>query len=154
MTEIVENSIWLGSKDDAENIQFLLRNKITHVINVCGDNARPHFLTRPSSVRERVKHIQYFEIQAADHPMYPILDKHGYQISSLMDSIFRQNPNSRVLIHCFAGINRSATLLINFLKQCVYPDKSIREIVSSVRQLRPIILSNKGFESQLFYKHR
>jgi len=149
MTEIVDSSIWLGSKNDAEDINFLLKNKITHVINVCGELARPEFLSKPEHVRERVKNIQYYELQALDHPMYPILEKHGNQISTLMDSIFKENHNHRVLIHCYAGINRSATLLIHFLKQCVFPDESIYQVIKNVKQLRPIILSNKGFESQL-----
>lgn len=154
MTEIVDSSIWLGSKLDAENIDFLLKNKITHVINVCGELARPEFLSKPKHFREKVKHIKYYELEAMDHPEYPILQKHGNQISSLMDSIFKEDFKNRVLIHCFAGINRSATLLIHFLKKCVFPDESIRNVIENVRQLRPIILSNKGFESQLVYKHQ
>lgn len=151
MTEIVQDCIWLGSKEDAENVDFLLRNKITHVINVCGRMARPMFRSRFQ--KQRVSHIVYYEIEADDHPLYPILDKHGNEISNLMNSIIAENLSHRILIHCYAGMNRSATLLIHFLKEKAFPYQSVHTLIDHVRKLRPIILSNRGFESQLRHKH-
>jgi predicted protein tyrosine phosphatase len=150
MTEIVDRAIWLGSKYDAENVDFLVKNKITHIINVCGKIARP--VVDESDVA-KIKDIVYIEIEAIDHPMYPILQNHGRLVSKIMFDIFKENhEKNRILIHCYAGINRSATLLINFLKEFMYPDDSVYDIIDSVRTLRPIILSNKGFESQLLEK--
>ena len=56
-----------------------------------------------------------------------------------------------VLIHCAAGINRSATLLADFMaKMTGIP---VEEIIIWIRSLRPITFSNPSFVDQLRRAH-
>jgi len=131
MTEILQDTIWLGSAQDAQDYTFLTTNNITHVINVGGEHAQS---------KNMLPHIQYFKIDALDAPGYPILDYHLSVFSSIMDQALT-NPNNKILVHCYAGINRSTTLLIAYLKK-IFPTMNL---IHHVKSLRPIVLSNQSF---------
>jgi protein-tyrosine phosphatase len=101
----------------------------------------------PSSVTE------YACLNADDDPGYPILDLHFATTKEFMDRAL-QRPDSQILVHCMAGINRSATLVLAYVSQ--------RDTTSTLQKVerfaryfdivmiqRPIILMNEGFYEQL-----
>ena len=53
----------------------------------------------------------------------------------------------RILVHCFAGINRSATLCIAYLM--VTMRRMLLDTVQRVYNARTVILSNRGFMAEL-----
>jgi protein-tyrosine phosphatase len=52
-----------------------------------------------------------------------------------------------VLVHCRAGISRSATIVLAYLMQ--FHDLSLDEAITTVRSRRPIVQPNVGFMAQL-----
>lgn len=55
--------------------------------------------------------------------------------------------DGNVLVHCYAGVSRSTTILTAFLmKKYLW---SLNETLFKVKKLRPVIRPNKGFMNQL-----
>ncbi len=101
-TEVVQGLVWLGNMLDANDPSFLQTCRIRVIINCAGENEKTN-----------VQGLVYRQLDAYDDLRYPILDRHSYQVTHLLaTAVSRGDP---VLIHCAAGINRSASLLIDFL---------------------------------------
>jgi protein-tyrosine phosphatase len=55
--------------------------------------------------------------------------------------------NDVTLVHCYAGISRSATIVISYLIK--YHNMSLVQALEYCRSIRPIVNPNKGFMLQL-----
>ena len=141
--------IWLGSREDAMNVEFLTENRITHVVNCAQSLAG--FVSRVVPEASIKSHIV---LDAHDDERYPILERHLDAVTQFMDTVLA-DPESTVLIHCMAGINRSATLVLAYVAQKQTMDGTMdsgktllerfADVFESVMEVRPIILMNRGF---------
>uniref|UniRef100_A0A8D0H913 Dual specificity protein phosphatase n=1 Tax=Sphenodon punctatus TaxID=8508 RepID=A0A8D0H913_SPHPU len=125
--------LYLGSCYHSSNREVLESLGITAVLNVsssCPNHFEGHF---------RYKSI-------------PVEDNHMAEISvwfqeaiDFIDSV--KNSNGRVLVHCQAGISRSATICLAYLIQ----SRRVRleEAFDFVKQRRGVISPNFGFMGQL-----
>lgn len=135
VTEVMKRFMWVGSKLDAENTSFLLRNHITHVLNA-GD--------WESEAAIRVPGIKYLTLGAMDMPGYPILYAHYPKADAfLLDAHVNRG---RVLVHCMAGINRSVSIAMAFLLQRA--DADVLQVAQLLAHNR-IILTNPWFCEQV-----
>ncbi|KAL4439104.1 hypothetical protein ABPG74_008879 [Tetrahymena malaccensis] len=55
--------------------------------------------------------------------------------------------NQNVLVHCFAGISRSTSLVLAYLMK--YQNKTLDEALNITKQARPVIQPNQNFLAQL-----
>jgi dual specificity MAP kinase phosphatase len=62
-------------------------------------------------------------------------------------SLYHQNPNLRILFHCYAGISRSTTVAIAYMT-VVYGMK-LEDAYNLVKSRRPFIQPNPGFMEAL-----
>jgi atypical dual specificity phosphatase len=62
-------------------------------------------------------------------------------IADLIDSV--RSRNEKILIHCVAGVSRSATLCLAYLMK--YEGKSLREAYDFLASVRPMVRPNLGF---------
>ena len=139
----VTNRIWLGSKYDVTDTMWMRDNKITHVLNC----ATPLERFDPSSV------VEYACLNADDDPGYPILALHFATVKEFMDRAL-ERPDSQILVHCMAGINRSATLVLAYVSQrdattTLQKVERFARYFDIVMLQRPVILMNEGFYEQL-----
>jgi hypothetical protein len=119
---------------------FMSLHNITHIINCAEDEVCPDSIKRYLGKK-------YVCIGAIDHPAYPILD-HCYGLfSQTMDAFLRDPQCKNIYIHCHAGINRSACLILAYIHKTFRI--SLNMLVDTVARQRPCILSNKGFQKQL-----
>jgi len=88
--------------------------------------------------------IVYGEHDAEDFEGYPLLEIHLAAVNAFM----AEHTSGRVLLHCFAGVNRSAALAIAVMTQRE-PQRPLLSIVQECFERRPFILSNKSFRRQL-----
>jgi len=128
----VLSDLFMGSQDVAVSDDLLKKHRITHVLSVGVEVER---------VSEGVR---YFFVQALALPEFSIrsLFEHCFAI---IDSA--REEGGRVLVHCNAGISRSAAVVIAYLMH----DKNVtfQQAYDYLKKLRPSIRPNEGFIMQL-----
>lgn len=129
----ITDCLYLSNGEAANNKLFLYANQITTVINVSVEVVNTYF---PG--------IYYVHVPVADVPSARIYDF----FDAVADKINAVDLNDgRTLVHCAAGVSRSATLCMAYLMK--YHSVSLANAHSWVKACRPIIRPNLGFWEQL-----
>lgn len=137
MSKIIEG-LYLGSVDDCTNTDWLYNNKISVIFNVAIE-----------LYCINIKFNDNKKITCISCPMYDSPNQ------SLMKCIYMAIPlirrciaeNKNILVHCYAGISRSASIVIAFLMN--YYKLSFINSYQYVKSKRNIINPNSGFIFQL-----
>ena len=127
--------IFLGSYEDAENIPLLRKLRIGAILNAAdfdGDTQRLYTAEMPNVV--------YGGLPIMDSSAYPI-ERHFLRTNESIHSARRRGLN--ILIHCQAGISRSATLLLAYLLAA--SGCSLKQGLHILRRARPQVQPNPGF---------
>ena len=129
LSQITEN-IFLGNIYDAQNKDKLIKLGITKVLSLITDS---QLLFYPKTIEHKLIIIQ-------DLPRENIIQYFG-------ECLLFINDDKKILVHCFAGASRSATIIIAYLMW-----KNQLDYVEScniLQKIRPIIYPNYGFVRQL-----
>ena len=129
MSQINEN-LYLGNINDAQNVQKLLKLGIKKVLSLMEET---QLLNYPNEIEHKLINIK-------DFPRENIIQYFG-------DCLLFIDGNQKVLVHCYAGSSRSATIVIAYImwkNQLDYNEAS-----KIVEKIRPIIFPNYGFIRQL-----
>ena len=125
----ITDKIYLGDCFGAEDEGKLKLNNIKRVLSCCG-HLSPKY--KDSTIIQKI-------IELEDSPQTNI-------IKYFKDSIKFIEESNKVFVHCFAGVSRSATLVIAYLMWKNHkPFKETREFVNEHRWIGP----NLGFKQQL-----
>lgn len=132
---LVINQIYLGSYEKAAVCKEALRkHNITHILTI-GYEMEP--INKDA--------ITYHVVLLDDEPEVEI-SKHFYECFQFIDKALEKK-ESNLLIHCWAGISRSATITIAYL---IYKfGMDYMEAFEHVRRARHWIGPNQGFRNQL-----
>eukprot|EP00298_Acanthocystis_sp_HF-20_P005156 c15415_g1_i1.p1 GENE.c15415_g1_i1~~c15415_g1_i1.p1 ORF type:complete len:710 (+),score=295.18 c15415_g1_i1:38-2167(+) len=134
---IVPDKFYLASNVVAQDKNLLLKTGITHIVNTAGVICPNHF--------QNENLFTYMTLYLADGP--------HEDISSVFYDCFDfikkalENPNNKVLVHCFQGVSRSATIVFAYLM--LQYSWGYEKIYTHVREKRPIVEPNTGFMIQL-----
>ena len=145
---LVTPRLWLGSSNDATDVEWLNEHHITHVIN-CAE-AIPNYA---KSIVGNTKIRKVWVLDAMDDPDYPILETHLANVDQYLREAY-YDPDGRALIHCRAGMNRSPALAIATSVNLSPSPASTRlsrfaMFYEYVAKQRPFVLENEGFYQQL-----
>jgi atypical dual specificity phosphatase len=132
---IIPSALYLGPRSAASSVSFLTANSITHVLSI------------GISPRTKVEGITYHRLGLNDDFDAPILPTLASAIE-IIDSALQSNKGrGRILVHCFAGVSRSPTIIIGYLmKQRGLP---LRNALGHIMHVRPRVSPNYGFLAQL-----
>ncbi|KNE56300.1 hypothetical protein AMAG_02124 [Allomyces macrogynus ATCC 38327] len=108
--------------------------KITHVLNI---TQHPHPSNMPG--------VEYLKIPLDDVPSARI-DLHFQQALDFINSA-RAMPNGRCLVHCFAGVSRSTSLVLAYLMSA--QGCTLAQAYHTTFRSRPVIQPNEGFSKKL-----
>jgi protein tyrosine phosphatase len=117
---------------------FVNTHQVTHVINCAFSEDSPAWFRQLYPSR-------YAQLNAHDSVNVKILDWYP-QFETALRSFLRA-PNAIVFVHCQAGINRSAFLLLYYM--CKNFGLDLATMVSAVRKQRPQICQNPAFMQEV-----
>lgn len=128
----IGHHVWLGSQDAAETLESLTKNNITCVLNVgFSEEAFPgQFKWKRISIYD----VPEEKLEDRLPEMFQFIEECGAQ---------QQN----VIVHCNAGISRSASVVIAWLMWKKL--WTFQQALFHVQQARPSIRPNAGFVEQL-----
>ena len=126
----VTDNIYLGNIYDAQNIDKLLKLGIKKVLSLITDT---QLLIYPKSIEHKL-------IKINDLPRENIIKYFG-------ECLLFINDDKKILVHCFAGSSRSATIIIAYL---MWKNKmKYEDALDFVQKKRFIVYPNEGFREQL-----
>lgn len=122
---------------------YLLSLNITHIVN-CSSNKLKN---------KHTEHFQYFNLSIEDNESTDIFvnSRLAYEIEHCLEyihnAVISNSYGSKVLIHCYQGKSRSATIIIAYLIK--YHSISYSAALTIVRSSRSIIQPHLHFAKQL-----
>lgn len=132
--------LWLGDREAASDSEWLRSRSVAAIVNAA------HNVPSPS---DRFKHVA--RVKAAYRlDMQDVLDfpSAGVAILTGAEMVHRHvAAGETVLVHCVAGISRSAAVVIAYL--LLQRDMPLRDAVATVRRARPVAYPNVGFMAEL-----
>lgn len=153
ITKIIDH-LYISNWNTSNNLLELHKNKIKAVLTIETRN-------KPDNI------INYYRTNNIDYLFLSLDDLPTENISKYFDISYifinkHVNKGDNVLVHCWAGVSRSTTLVINYLMRKYFEntrDKCCTECVlvyylKYCQSKRPIINPNVGFINQLvsYYK--
>ena len=128
--EIIDN-IWLGNCSSAENVKDLKDKGIKKILTVM-DQTGP----------------EYKEEDGFIHKKYEIRDFEDQNIIQYFGECLKfMKGEEKILVHCWAGSSRSATIVIAYL---MWTKKmSFNDALNFVHEKREIVYPKPGFQEQL-----
>lgn len=129
----IEDGVYLGDLDGAQNLHLLRENKIKRVLSLLEDFEYQTFAE-----------FQYKQIQIIDNTSSNLLQYIPECIQFISEA---QKRKENILVHCVAGISRSPSVLIAYF-MVKYSD-SYDAARNYVYRGRPGIYPNEGFIAQL-----
>ncbi len=133
--QIISN-LYLSGDDVAQDFDLLTSKSITHILNLT---------TNVQNLYESKK-IQYKRMQIYDMPTENILQHFSNAFEFLTNAL--SDCSNSVLVHCNAGVSRSASFVIGYLMQRGL-FKNYADAYKHVKSCRSKICPNDGFVLQL-----
>lgn len=103
----IESRLYLGNCTAARNIKWLNSHKVTHILTI-DSFPIPNYVCSSASVVNKYIHI-------ADMARENILEHFMECINFIESALKDPNGSNGILIHCFYGVSRSATIVIAYL---------------------------------------
>ncbi|KAK7031435.1 tyrosine-protein phosphatase yvh1 [Favolaschia claudopus] len=129
--------IYLSDYFSACDEHLLGRLGITHVVTV---------MDREAAIPECIPLDNRLRISIMDRADADI-QQHLSQTTDFITAALAENEENNVLVHCFQGVSRSATVVCAYIVATTYYTCS--ESIAFVQSKRPIVCPNVGFRNQL-----
>jgi len=141
--EVFEN-LFLGNKGAAENTDFLVEKGISHILNLASDTNLKFFVA-PDKEGLKKHGIELKELKLRDNAGENICEKFRESGMWLRSSLAT---GGRVMVNCWQGASRSATIVLAYLIQ-----HHKLNLIAAIKRLKNIrdIRPNNGFLRQLLY---
>ena len=130
----IGDNLFLGGLLGASNPTLISRHRITSIVS----------LLSPNAVVNKHRHLAYLELCIDDLPNQNIMRVVPEALAFIKSEIQR---GGNVLIHCAAGVSRSASVAIAYFM--VFNDLDYSAALAHVRKGRKCACPNQGFERQL-----
>jgi hypothetical protein len=131
----VDDNVFIGGFLAAADPHFIRGAGITRIVKFCPDSpADP----------PRVPGVSYLVVPARDSPDYDIRAGAAAALAFIRDGI---RANERILVHCVAGVSRSATVVL--LHLMINRGYVLPLALAHLRSVRAVAQPNSGFMKHL-----
>ena len=131
--DYVMDNVYIGGEVAATDKQLLNEKKITRIIN-CAKEIDCKFQNQG---------IKYLKFDLNDYELQKIDDC----FDKAHEFILQTPKNENILVHCMAGVSRSATIVLSYLIKC--HKMNLNDAHKLLKEKRPQINPNSGFIRQL-----
>ena len=108
MATKVKDGLFLGDAETSQDIDFLVSNKVTHIINCCG--------TRVPNSWERIG-LRYLTLRWTNSATFDGSEAAVYRLNSFIDDALSNHDT--VLVHSMDGSSRACAVIAAFM-MCKY----------------------------------
>lgn len=133
--DMIEENLYLGGLAAAKNVDVLNKYKITHILTI-------DICPLPRLITDNKQFVTKF-IQLSDQPKEDLLSHFDDTDIFIKEALSK----GAVLVHCYFGVSRSATVVLAHMMKKYYI--GYHEAFERVKAKRSIIYPNQGFVSQL-----
>jgi len=133
----VEHGLYLGSLEAATDVILLESNAISHIVT-CDS------VPLPRKITSMMPRIAMLHLQVTDLPQEDLLSHFTGSNAFIQEGLAK---DGAVLVHCYRGRSRSATVVVAFLMQ--KHGYSAERALAKVRSKREIIQPHDSFLAQL-----
>lgn len=133
----IEPGLFLGNLTAATDVDWLKEVEMTHILTI---DSCP----LPRKIQERIPNLVIKYIQVTDMPREDLLT-HFEDSYEFIDRALESN--GRVLVHCYFGMSRSATVVIAYIMK--KRELSFADAFQVVKSKRRFVGPNPGFMAQL-----
>jgi hypothetical protein len=134
--------LYLGSEAASRCPEWLLKSRVTSIIN-CAHNSEALTTEVLESCGVVGGVVRVALVDAADVEGQDAGAMIEVGADAIASALNRAPIDGAVLVHCVAGVSRSASCVIAFLVK--HDGVSLREAVETVRRARPAAMPNVGF---------
>ncbi|KAJ7272544.1 protein-tyrosine phosphatase-like protein [Mycena haematopus] len=130
--------VYLSDYFSARDAKLLAQLNITHVISI---------LERDPTIPECIPDDHRLHISSVADRADANIQQYLTQTTEFITAALAENENNNVLVHCFQGVSRSATVVCAYIVATTYMTAS--ESIAYVQSKRSIVSPNSGFRHQL-----
>lgn len=139
--EIIDNKLFLGNSHCITQKGILNILQVNTVISILAEDEYERYgVTREAIGTERIWHRIILEDDESAE-----ISNHFHEVHDIIQQSIRDGKN--VIVHCGAAVSRSPTLIISYLM--LENGWDYKRAYRYVKDRRPYIQPNKGFEEQL-----
>lgn len=142
------NGLWLGNYNSSQDKLFLNQNNIKVIIN-CTKNL--NFLKH-----DKIKYI--YRVPIDDNLQEDeIKNMEKWILKTVRIIHYHLSEKNNILIHCAAGMQRSAIIVLSYLFEYKYSNNDVNKIVDFMRSKRPIVFTpGMNFRNSFYnvYRHK
>lgn len=135
-TNIIEN-IYLGNAYNASNYSNLIQNNIGLIVNITSEISNYYSYSNE---------FEYYNIDIEDNNNNHI-QSHIDNVLNKIHEYKKANPDKNILIHCFMGSSRSASLVVAYLYK--NHNMSIDDAIVFIKNKRELVNINTTFIKDL-----
>ena len=150
--QIIDDALYLGDRRSALTERVIVDLKVSHIVNAT--NAPPpdypRDFTSSGFIKNKFEDRADLNLKYCRVPIHDISEQdikgHFGAVHQFIDDALRQK-GGRVLVHCFAGVSRSSTIVISYLMK--YRKMTHLDAFHFVKARRDCVCPNPGFVAQL-----
>ena len=134
----VDENIYIGGYLAAADPNFVRSENIKRVVKLFADDPTYH------GGYHRHPNVKYLVVNAKDSPDYDIQKVFPETMMFIREGLKRRE---KILVHCHAGVSRSATIVL--LHLIVNRGCDLKSAMFHLRKVRPVVKPNSGFFKEL-----